>query len=1411
MNGSARITFKKLLLSSTAISRVLLVGGAFAAASVLPAVAAEITGTTGTPAPAAATTANFQNDTATTTNDATSYDANGNATIVAGSTVANDATVFIYDSATGGQTTTVGTLSITSGKTLTVTLGAPNSTAIANATSFASVDFGGVISGSGNLTVGVATPGIDLGGVTQIIDFSGAANAFGTLIVNGGSAAGGFSGAKVTVTDLSTTSMTATTATITGGSGSALAADPGGLMTITNVTGTVAVSGTYSYTAGAGGATATGAAAGAGGQLTLTEHAGAVSGGTYTISGGAGGTGSTHTGGTDGAGGLAVVSAHAGAVSSTTLNLKSGTGGAGAQGDGGAGGALTITGFSGAITSTTTNITAGNGGAGLVSVGTGDGGAGGQINTSAFTSAITSTGGLNITSGSGGVAGAGTAAAGGDGGAGGVIQGLTFGTGTITAPVTITAGAGSSGGTSGVGIGGAGGAGGAITVTAFNAAVVGNMSATGGAGGSGSAGAAAIAGADAAVGGKVTVSDIATSLQGNLSLTGGAGGSGSAAGTGAVGGAGADGGLVLFSDINAFTGAATSGGSITMTAGAGGNAGASASGHNGGAAGAGGNVTITKMTSTPDVSTLSMTGGAGGNGSAGGAATAGIAGGTAGTATFAMTPAAKANITTITLTGGSAGNGGAAGTSGAGGAGTVGGSSTFTFTGTLTAQDDTGATAITLTGGHGGDGGAASTAVTGVAGVAGGAATLNLASSTTTANIILDDGTAGTAGASATGFAGGAAGAGGSATVNFTTGANTLTGNITAASNNEGTITSAGGKLTITGNIGTSVANVNQVTVGHANGLDITGNIYAKDLTLNVAGAQLNFSGTSEQIVAAAIGQGGNGTEDITMGANAIVTFNAAVGKTSAGVASALVDVTTSAGSTVKFNSTLNSVTLTLNATGKTTFEDAVTLTGALAAANGTTITLGKGLISGETAITYAAGASPLTTALTVNMPQTFTSGTITLLSNTTVGTNSATADAIIVGTGLQSNVLATYTAAADAGNDKVNVTAVKKSSSTIASSLGVTVEQAVALDNSNTAVATGDATAYTALNSALVTGGATAKKAAETLAVQSDILGAGAAASISTGGQVLGVASDRLAMMRSGEQFAGADQTGFASGDGAMSKAAWLKPFGNWATQDTHNGVKGYDANTYGISAGLDAKVNDKSRVGASLTYADTNIDGDGTGKAKNDIRSYQLTVYGDYTTDKYYVEGSLGYARNQNETRRTITVGSLVRTAEGSYDANQYMANINGGMPMRLQGESFFTPTAGISYTHVSSDSYTETGANNWNMRINPDDVDALILAVGGKLHTKIKQGKGYLIPMVRAGLTYDVIGDDASVTAQYTGGGAAFKANGAEVAQLGGNVGTGLTYDDGAWSIGASYDLDVKEDFLGHSGMLEMRWKF
>jgi hypothetical protein len=572
---------------------------------------------------------------------------------------------------------------------------------------------------------------------------------------------------------------------------------------------------------------------------------------------------------------------------------------------------------------------------------------------------------------------------------------------------------------------------------------------------------------------------------------------------------------------------------VTVLAGNAGNNGLNTELNNGGLGGAGGNIAGLTLTAT-DIATLSVTAGNGGNGANGVTGNAANTVAAAGTAAVIL-GANAIEATTINVTGGTGGDSGNTTLLQVGDAGSTGGAATLSLAHVLTGQSGIGSTTINITGGNAGTAGTASATTGGTAGAAGGAATVTMTGATSSANIALDNGTAN------------GASAGGIATIAFNA-AHTLTGDITAAADGEGAITVDTGALTIDGSVGTATNEVNTLVASTA--VTTNNNLYIEDIDMNAAVA-LTLNGTTAKTVSGALySTSGNGL--ITTGANSNWTFNGAVGTTSAGVTQEIDAISLIAASTTAaFNSTVKAATLTTSGTGTVTFNDRVTLTGALTVAQNSTITLGSGIVAGETAITTTAAG--FTTAATVNMPQTFNNGTITLI-DTSTAVDAAVDAALLT---INNNVLTTYTAGANASDaSKLDILAVRKTDALVATELNITTSQASALNNAATALASGDATGLAAMNTILAAG--VTQDNVEQL--QPDVVSSFGAALSSVN------ATNKVIAGRQAIAFnALGGQSGVSTGDAANDLTVWAQIFGSNANQDAVGTMDGYDADSAG------------------------------------------------------------------------------------------------------------------------------------------------------------------------------------------------------------------------------------------------------
>ncbi|MBE7637862.1 autotransporter domain-containing protein [Sneathiella sp. P13V-1] len=596
--------------------------------------------------------------------------------------------------------------------------------------------------------------------------------------------------------------------------------------------------------------------------------------------------------------------------------------------------------------------------------------------------------------------------------------------------------------------------------------------------------------------------------------------------------------------------------------------------------------------------------------------------------------------------------------------------------------------------------------------------------------------------------------------------------------------------------------NVHDVTITEANGiqlaagktLNISGDVTSGTGGVDTNGGDIKFSGTTEQNIALDI-EGMAGDAILVENSKAEVIF----AETITDFAGDVVIGATFKGAFLKTAKVEN-----IDLDGEIRVEETITVDTNLDLADGAVITLGNGIEDTETAFIVGGVTSAGTT--TVNLPATFNSGKIVLFDG------AVDVSGEIANLSVTDNALITYALSAN-GND-VEITATARTAAETASELGSTVDVATALPQAVASADAADATGAAALNEALNTGGADATLAAEQVAVQADALGGVTTSNIATSTQVFSVASNRLASLRFGAQYGQTVYEGLATGDyDSKGIGMWLQPFGNWLSQDASGGVDGYDATTYGLSGGVDTFMDKERqyRIGASLSVSQTEVEGDGAGKSNIDINSYQFTVYTDFTGKAYYADLMAGYAYNSNETRRVINFGGLDRDVTGDYVSHQFMIAGNAGIPLHLRGTAYFTPSVGFNYTHVEGEEYTENGGGGFSQTVDPDAINVFITSANVKLHSKIRMEEAYLVPSITGGVSYDLIGDTASATATYTGGGAAFKVDGADVEQFAGNLGFGLGYEMDGFRVGFNYDAELKSGSIGHSARFEARVDF
>lgn len=299
------------------------------------------------------------------------------------------------------------------------------------------------------------------------------------------------------------------------------------------------------------------------------------------------------------------------------------------------------------------------------------------------------------------------------------------------------------------------------------------------------------------------------------------------------------------------------------------------------------------------------------------------------------------------------------------------------------------------------------------------------------------------------------------------------------------------------------------------------------------------------------------------------------------------------------------------------------------------------------------------------------------------------------------------------------------------------------------------------------------------------------------TGGQV----STRLAGLRQGNSM--------NTGDGMFSNHFWMQGFGNVTEQDDKDGRRGYDANTYGASFGLDTDtLLSGATTGLAFSYGKTNVQSNNTNGAETDVDNYLITLYGSRVYDQgFFINalGSVGFG--SYETSRNSGIGNV----SGDFDGMQYSAKVEAGRDINADWWTI-TPAVSAQYTYVDMDSYTETGPGA-ALRVDSDSFNAIDFGAGVQAAYNIPlESGGTFGPRMRAKVIYRTGDDSMETNSRFVAGGAAFKTQGVKADRTSLNLGAGVLLSTvGGVDLSMDYDADIRNSLTGHTGQLKARWAF
>jgi outer membrane autotransporter protein len=290
---------------------------------------------------------------------------------------------------------------------------------------------------------------------------------------------------------------------------------------------------------------------------------------------------------------------------------------------------------------------------------------------------------------------------------------------------------------------------------------------------------------------------------------------------------------------------------------------------------------------------------------------------------------------------------------------------------------------------------------------------------------------------------------------------------------------------------------------------------------------------------------------------------------------------------------------------------------------------------------------------------------------------------------------------------------------------------------------------------------------------------------------------------------------SGVSTGEGGGGRAGWVQGFGFYGTQDQIKGVDGYTASSAGIALGADTAIGsgDAMRIGIALSYATSKVDDDGVNDGNTvKIDSYQATLYGSYAMPTWYVNGALGLGFHKYDSTRAITVGALRDNATASHDGTQYSAKVEGGLPMQF-GKNTLVPVASLQYSHLDQDGYTEHSNLGTALAVDKARTDSVRSGLGAKMLFDVSEPDTRMAVELRAIWLHEFGNTSTDTTARFAAGGSSFTTSGAQIGRDSADLGVGMRFNsaNGRQQILISYDAEIRDQYLGHTLMMQARQEF
>ncbi|WP_411380236.1 autotransporter domain-containing protein [Pseudomonas sp. MPB26] len=154
-----------------------------------------------------------------------------------------------------------------------------------------------------------------------------------------------------------------------------------------------------------------------------------------------------------------------------------------------------------------------------------------------------------------------------------------------------------------------------------------------------------------------------------------------------------------------------------------------------------------------------------------------------------------------------------------------------------------------------------------------------------------------------------------------------------------------------------------------------------------------------------------------------------------------------------------------------------------------------------------------------------------------------------------------------------------------------------------------------------------------------------------------------------------------------------WLKALGAWGKTDSRSETAGSTTSLGGLLLGVDAALDEQTRVGVVAGYSDSSLSMGNASHASASVDSYHVGAYAGRELGEWRLNLGGAYSWHRGDVKRDLQYGEVSAKQKARLDARSAQLFTEAAYRLPLQPLTL-EPFANLAYVHLDSDSFHERG---------------------------------------------------------------------------------------------------------------------